>query len=414
MKKGWTDDKIVKSGIVAACVIIGCSIFWMIASNLKGAFGVVKDFFGILAPILIGGVFAYLLSPIEKFLRVRLTALFSRKKEGSRRAASLARAASVTLSTLLLLACLYAVVAMIVPSLLSSLEALLSPEQLEIYYNTVDGWISTRFQGTPIETWFDTNFDGFMTFLVDTIRKIDFGALFSGLTGSVYSVISALADFLIGLVATVYLLIYREHLCAQTKKFCVAVFKPKTADRLFSLARRTNKIFGHYVMGTVIDMLFVMIVTYVAMLIMKMPYAPLISVIIGVTNIIPFFGPFLGWIPSALLLLVDNPWNALYFSIFILVLQQVEGNIIHNRIMGDRLGLSDLWVLFAILLFGGVFGFAGLLLGVPVFAVIYELISDALNRRLEKRRYPTVTDDYFAIQSVSDLAPTEPESESEE
>lgn len=401
--KRFTNDKIVKCGIVAACVIISCSVFWMIASNLKGAFGVITDVFGILAPILIGGIFAYLMGPIEKFLRLRFTVWLSKTKWKSSRVRSLSRAFSVTLSTLLLLACLYAIVAMIVPSIISSMEELLQPERLESYYNTVDGWISTRFQGTDLGQWFNKNFDGFMQFVIDAIQKIDFGALFSGLTSSVYSVVMALMDFFIGLVAAVYLLIYREQLCAQSKKFCVAIFKPKTADRLFSLARRTNNIFGHYVMGTIIDMLFVMIVTYIAMLIMGMPYAPLISVIIGVTNVIPFFGPFLGWIPSALLLLVDNPWNALYFSIFILILQQIEGNIIHNRIMGDRLGLSDLWVLFAILFFGGIFGFSGLLLGVPVFAVIYELISDAVNRRLEKRRYPTLTEEYLKIRSVKDL-----------
>ena len=131
--------------------------------------------------------------------------------------------------------------------------------------------------------------------------------------------------------------------------------------------------------------------------------APLIAVLVGVTNIIPFFGPFLGAVPSALLLLIEKPIDALYFIIFILVLQMIDGNIIENRILGEKLGISDLWVLVAILVFGGVFGFGGMLLGVPIFAVIYTLIADNVNERLRRKRYPTETDLYYSLQCVEEL-----------
>lgn len=412
--KRFRDDKIVKCGVVAACVIIVCALFWLIVSNLKGVYEAILGLLGILSPILIGAFFAYLMNPVEKYLRALFLRTLGRTKLKPKRVRSLSRLFSIVLSTLLLLLCIYAIIAMIVPSIISSLEDLLQPERLELYYKTVDEWITNTFKGSELEKWFDTDVDSFLQIVVDTLKKIDLGALFSGLTSSVYSVISGVADFLIGIVAAVYILIYKESLCAQSKKLCVALFKPRVADGFFRLARRTNTVFGHYVLGTIIDMLFVMIVTYIAMLLMGMPYAPLISVIIGVTNIIPFFGPFLGWIPSALLLLVDNPLNALYFSIFILVLQQIEGNIISNRILGGRLGISDLWVLVAILLFGGIFGFAGMLLGVPVFALIYMLISDAVNRRLEKRHYPTLTEEYEKIKRVSDLPPVQPSEQSAE
>ena len=139
---------------------------------------------------------------------------------------------------------------------------------------------------------------------------------------------------------------------------------------------------------------------------MGMPFAPLIAVIVGVTNIIPFFGPFLGAIPSALLLLIERPIDALYFILFILVLQMIDGNIIENRILGEKLGISDLWVLVAILLFGGIFGFGGMLLGVPIFAVIYTLIVDAVNGRLRRKRYPIETELYYSLQCVEELPVT--------
>ena len=210
-------------------------------------------------------------------------------------------------------------------------------------------------------------------------------------------------NMLVGIVAAVYLLLYEKKLCAQAKKLTVAVFNTKHADRLFEIARRTNRIFSGYVIGKIIDAILVGVITYFALLIMRMPYAPLIAVLVGVTNIIPFFGPFLGAIPSALLLLIEKPIDALYFIIFILVLQMIDGNIIENRILGEKLGISDLWVLVAILVFGGIFGFGGMLLGVPIFAVIYTLITDGVNERLRRKRYPTETDLYYTLQCVEEL-----------
>ena len=231
----------------------------------------------------------------------------------------------------------------------------------------------------------------------------------TSLTSSVYSVVMVIFNILLGIVAAVYILIFKEELCAQAKKVTVAVFSRQHADRLLELARRTNSIFGGYVMGKIIDAVLVGVITYFGVLFMGMPYAALIGTIVGVTNIIPFFGPFLGAVPSALLLMIDKPVNALYFCIFILILQQVDGNIIENRILGEKLGISDFWVLVAILVFGGIFGFAGMLLGVPVFAVLYTVIGDRVNKRLARKRHPLQTSLYYTIRTVDDLPPvTEP------
>ena len=221
------------------------------------------------------------------------------------------------------------------------------------------------------------------------------------------SVVVGIFNAIIGIVAAVYILVYKKKLCSQAKKTTVALFNTSHANRIFEISRRTNRIFGNYVIGKLLDALLVGVITYIVMLILGMPYAPLISVIIAVTNIIPFFGPFLGAIPSTLLLLLDKPINAVYFVIFVFVLQMVDGYIIENRILGEKLGISDFWVLTSILAFGGIFGFGGMLLGVPIFAVLYSLISDAIDRRLAKKRYPLPTDIYYTLQCVEDL-PVDP------
>ena len=207
----------------------------------------------------------------------------------------------------------------------------------------------------------------------------------------------------IGSVCGVYILVYKGELCAQAKKLTIAIYREEKANRIFEIARRTNRIFSGFVIGKLIDAIFVGIVTYFALLIMGMPFAPLIATMVGVTNIIPFFGPFIGGIPSAILLLIENPINALYFGIFIVVLQMVDGYIVENRILGEKLGISDFWVLIAILISGGIFGFMGMLLGVPVFAVFYTIIADIVNKRLYKKRLPTDTEIYGTIRSVTDL-----------
>lgn len=397
------DRKYLKWGLTAFFVFVACALFWIIFSNLRGFYQMILDFIDIISPILYGCLFAYLMNPVMRFVQKYLDKWLTKTKLKEQKALKISRVISIIVSVLILLLCVYALIAMIVPSTINSINDLLQQERLENYYNTISTWLSDTFGGTQLESWLNQNFDNLYQVLIDYVKKIDLTALLSGLTSSVYSLVLGIFDFFIGIIAAVYILIYKQKLRAQAKKITVALFRPERADRLFEVARRTDRIFGGYFIGKIIDTIFVTIITYIGMLIMGMPYAPLISVIIGVTNIIPFFGPFLGWIPSALLLLVDDPLNALYFSIFILVLQQIEGNIISNRIIGEQLGISDLWVLVSILLFGGIFGFAGMLLGVPVFAVLYTLINDAINNRLKKKRYPLDTALYTDLCSVDEL-----------
>ncbi len=398
------NERYVKWGLTAFLVIVAGGLFWMVFSNLRGFYNLILEFIDIISALLYGCFFAYLMNPVMvRSQRVLDKLLAKNKKLTEKRAKSISKIASIVIAVLVLLLALYAIVALIVPNLISSLEELLQKDRLETYYKTVSDWLDGIITNTPFEQWINKNVDSLLDWVLKTLNSIDIAAFVASLTSSVYSVVAGVFNILLGIVAAVYILVFKVQLKSQAKKLTVAIFSPRHANRLFEIARRTDRIFGGYVIGKIIDAIFVGVVTYIAMLIMHLPYAPLISTIVGVTNVIPFFGPIIGLVPSALLLLIDDPLNALYFTIFTLILQQIDGNIVENRILGERLGISDWWVLVAILVFGGVFGFGGMMLGVPIFAVLYTLIADGVNKRLQKKHYPTSTDAYYSIRTTDDL-----------
>lgn len=397
------NQKYFKWGLTAFLVIVAAIVFWVIFSNLTGFYDLFLEFTNIISPVIYGCLFAYLMNPIMEYIRKWTNRLLQKTKLSEEKREKISLITGLVVSILVFLAAVYAVIALIVPNLISSLEELLQKEKLESYYTTVEKWFTGILSGTSVKEWFLENIDNVLQFVMDKLKSIDIASIVSGLTSSVYSVIMGVFNALIGIIAAIYILIYKKQLCSQAKKIVVSIFTSQHANRLFEIARRTNRIFGGYVIGKIIDAILVGVITYIAMVIMRMPYAPLIATIVGITNIIPFFGPFLGAIPSALLLLIERPINALYFVIFIIVLQMIDGNIIENRILGEKLGISDFWVLVSILLFGGIFGFGGMLLGVPIFAVLYTLITDGVNNRLKRKRYPTDSDLYYTLKNVEDL-----------
>lgn len=406
------NEKYFKWGLTAFLVFVACSLFWIIFSNLSGFYDLIKQFLHIISSILYGFLFAYLMNPVMEFVRKHTDKMLSKRKKpvSDKFRERFSLTVGIVAAAIVFIAAVYALIVLIVPSIVDSLKELLSQEKLESYYAAIADWIDRTFSDTEIEKFLNDNLDELRDTLMQKIKGIDFNSLFSdfgsfltGLTSSVYSVVMGVFNILLGMVAAVYILIYKRQLCAHSKKIVVALCRPDHANRLFEIARRTNRIFGGYVIGKILDAIIVGVLTYIGMLILKLPYAPLISVIVGVTNVIPFFGPLIGMIPSALLLLIDNPINSLKFVIFILILQQIDGNIIENRILGEKLGISDFWVLVAIMVFGGVFGVPGMLLGVPIFTVLYTLVADWINKRLRKKRYPVDSNLFYTLQCVEDL-----------
>jgi len=198
----------------------------------------------------------------------------------------------------------------------------------------------------------------------------------------------------VGLITAFYLLMDKERFSAQTKKVCYALFSPETCYSLIYWTRKAGRIFAGFINGKILDSLIIGVLCYLLMLLLKLEYAVLISVIVGVTNIIPFFGPFIGAIPSILILLVVNPFSALTFAILILILQQIDGNIIGPLILGDYVGISSLWIMISIVIGGGLFGFTGMLLSVPVFALAYAYVRALIESRLRKRGLPVPSSEY--------------------
>ena len=405
-------SKYFKWGITAVCVLTAAVLFWLIFSNLGGFYDVILEFFGIISSLLYGCVFAYLMNPILELSERLYGRLLRKLKWKERTKHTIIRTAGVTTTVIVFLGVIAALMALIVPSIANSATELLRPERIQSYYNTVETWVHNVFSDSAVEKWIDANLAEIISIVTDFIKNLNVKDILLGAFSSVYGALSTVFNMAIGVIAGVYILVYKKELRSQAKKLTIAVCKEEKANRIFEIAGRTNRIFSGFVIGKLIDAIFVGVVTYFALLIMGMPFAPLIATLVGVTNIIPFFGPFIGAIPSALLLLIENPVDAVYFGIFILILQMIDGNIIENRILGEKLGISDFWVLVAILISGGIFGFIGMVVGVPIFAVIYTIIADVVNKRLQKKNLPTDTDLYGSVQCVTDLpnlSPTEDE-----
>ncbi len=408
------NSKYFKWGLTAFVVLMAAVVFWLVFSNVGRTYELILEFMGIISSLLYGCVFAYLMNPVLEFSVKVYTRLLRKAKWKEEQKNTVVRIAGITTTVIVFLTFVYALIALIGPSLYDSIAELVRPERLQEYYNTILKWVHDTFANTVVETWVEDNIAELMSFLTDFVRNLNIGELIWGAASAVYSGVSTVISMVIGVICGVYILIYKGELCSQIKKLTIAVCREEKANRVFEIARRANRIFSGFVIGKLIDAIFVGIVTYLALLIMGMPFAPLIATLVGVTNIIPFFGPFIGAIPSAILLLIENPIDAVYFGIFIVILQMVDGYIVENRILGEKLGISDFWVLVAILISGGIFGFVGMLVGVPIFAVIYTIIADIANNRLRKKHLPTDTDLYGTIDSVTDLPVSPPSSEIQE
>ena len=366
---------------------------------------------GALRPIFTGMVVAYLLTPIAKRLETLAARALARTRLTAGRAAKVSRAMGVVGSLLILVGLFAAFFSMLLPQLTRSLMGLTNA--IPDYFRDAEAQVLKWLEDDPqlrnfVETLLTKAYTGLTSLLnPQTINKV--WDVVSNVTTSVLSVVSFLVDFLLGLVAAVYILWSRRKFLAQAKKLATALFPPAVADRLFDVARRAHKTFSGYVVGTLTDALIVGVITYVAAQILRFPYAPIIATVVGCTNIIPILGPFLGAVPSAILILLVDPWKCLYFILFVIVLQQVDGNIIAPRIISGNTGLSGFWVLTAIAVAGSLFGLAGMVICVPVTAVLYSLVAEWVSRRLSKKGMPTDTKTYETIQEMAELSPSDEE-----
>lgn len=368
-----------------------CLFLVVIVQKFSAISGVLASFANVIAPVTWGIVIAYIVNPLMKFFERVFGKCFEKKKPRRK----LVRSLSVAFGLLTLLAVLFAIVAVLLPQVVESVIGL--ARNFNSYLNNFESWIYKFVEDYPdIYSFVQTQFDNLQPKLTDFINSIvpKLGEWAIKLKDGAIGFIGGLGDFVIGFIVAIYLLFSKEKFIAQMRKFVAAVLPEGGKNAVYSIAARTNKMLGGFISGKLIDSTIIGILTFICMSIMKMDFVALISVVVGVTNIIPFFGPFIGAIPSALLLLVAAPRQVIPFVIFIFILQQFDGNILGPKILGDTTGLSPFWVMFAIFVGGGMFGFAGMILGVPIFAVIYSLVRDFVNYLLERRGLSTRTLDY--------------------
>jgi len=405
------DNPYVKWGITAFCVLLACIIAFLILSHLRDVFSAIDFVLSGLEPVLYGLAIGYLICPLMNFVERPLRSLLEKKTKNPKLSRKIARAGGIIFALGVAILVVYAVIAMILPELTSSVVKLVS--ELPENYDRVVGWISGVLADNPalanavsrvlnyIETW-----------LYNELLPNAQNYLLS-LTSSMFSILMGTFNMLIGLIVSVYVLVSKDVFLAQTKKIICALLPAQKANSLMDIGRYAHKTFGGFLSGKIIDSLIIGILCFIGMSILKLPYALLISVIVGVTNVIPFFGPYFGAIPSAFLILLVNPMQCLYFVIFIFALQQFDGNILGPHILGNATGLSGFWVVVSILGFGHLFGVVGMIIGVPTFAVFYTLVADAVQKRLERRGIEP-DQDFLNLYHVPDGTETESESTAEE
>ena len=388
--------------LAGALGIILCIVFFFFMFRFDQVMSGLRNVQDILMPFIYGAVIAYLLTPTCNFVETHLNSWGEGKVKNQEKFRRFSSGAGIIASLIFGICIIYLLLAMVLPQVFTSIRGIVEVlpgnvrqwslwiEQLladnEILSNYVEQFTSTAYKN--IETWLETK-------LLPNMQTI-----VTGVSAGLISAVVVVKNLLIGLIAAAYMMGNRRKFAAQAKKLVYSFFRVPVANDILDEVQFINRLFGGFINGKLLDSLIMGVLCFVIMNLLNMPYSMLISVIVGVTNVIPFFGPFIGAAPSALIVLTVSPVKCIYFLILILVLQQFDGNILGPKILGNTTGLSSFWVLFSILLFGGMFGFVGMIIGVPTFAVIYDLIKKLSNTLLKKKNLSTDTGQYEELVSV--------------
>lgn len=371
-----------------AVLVIAINVL-LIVAILK--FSAIMSFLGILTtvmmPIIWGLVIAFLMNPIM----VNFEKLFSNKFKSTSGKKKLVRALSVTVSAVIFLGIVVGLIAIVVPEVVKSVKSLF--ENMGDLRENLQGWVSKTFKNYPsLVNTANEKIDSFTKDASVIFEKME--PVLEELVSGAWGFVTFVKDFLLGFIVSLYMLCNKETLLAQIKKTIVSITKKSTCAKIMGVASQANKVFSGFIIGKIIDSIIIGLLCFIGLTLMNMPYNIMIAVIVGVTNIIPFFGPIIGAVPSTLLMLIVDPKKAILLFIFILILQQFDGNILGPKILGDSTGLPGFWVLVSLIVSGGLFGFAGMVLAVPVFALIYSFSRSYVENKLRKKKLPVTTDYY--------------------
>ena len=388
------DEKYFKIAVTGVAILLIGMVCFFLFYRIRGFGAFFHDLIGILEPFIYGFVIAYVLRPTCRWWEKELRKLLVRAHV--KHAQGIASALAITFCELLTLTIVTALFMLVIPQVITSILSLVSvlPDQLD----NSNKWLHDMLEKYPTmqQSW-----DGLYAELSTRLRewlKTDLTpmlqTIINGLSNQVVNIVGFLKNAFLGLIVSIYLLAGRKRFLAQGRLILYGVFKEKWARLIEDEIIYADKMFSGFLMGKLVDSLIIGVICFIGTYMMGIKSALLVSVVVGVTNIIPFFGPYIGAVPSTLWLLLENPLHAFYFLIFVIVLQQIDGNIIGPKILGDSIGLGSFWILFSILVFGSLFGIIGMICAVPVFAIVYRLVKRWCEKRLIQKGKNPKTENY--------------------
>ena len=367
-----------------------------------------------MSPVIIGAILAYLMNPLMVFFENGLKRVLLKHAKRITKVKKFCRVVSLTLTILIFASIITVISYMLIPELTNTIMGSgegedatpglvqILPEQAE----NLRDWIEKTISGDSKPALFARKIvESATTYLEDLVNNKMFNYtsdILGYVASGVWSVFGIVYDIVIGIFFSIYMLLAKDTFGAHAKKITFAIFKRRRANAIIRITKKCHYKFTGAITGKIVDSVIIGVICFVGMLIMNMPYRVLISVIVAVTNVIPFFGPYIGGVPSLFLLLCVDPWQALYFLIFIVILQQFDCNYLTPRIVGDSIGLSAFWVLFACVVFGALFGLPGMLLGVPSMACIYMIIKEIVEYKLKRKGLDPDTQYYMSVDNVDE------------
>lgn len=405
----------IQIGLTIFFTVIALMIVYFLFFRLDSIKAGLASLNKILRPIFFGFIFSYLMTPLLNFLeRSFFIPLFDKVSFLSKdqKKEKYIRGLSVLFTFFIVLLLIYLFFASLIPQVYGSIQSIIG--NYNTYTQNLITWFQSILDNNPklnslistlILNYSDEADDYLNSAVLPAIKQFllpNLNDIIVNLSSSILKVVLLLYNFVIGLIISLYVLSGKEKFVSGGTQIVYAIFENSTANKITEAVRFTHKTFIGFLSGKVLDSAIIGVICYVCALFMKLPYPVLIGVIVGVTNIIPFFGPFFGAVPSAIIILMVDPKKTLYFIILILILQQIDGNFIGPKILSGSTGLNSFWIIFAITLFGGLFGVIGMVIGVPITAVLFTGIKNIINAKLKNRNYPTEIDKYYDIARIDE------------
>lgn len=391
-------NKYIAWGVTIFSVIFAAILVFFIIYRWDTIFSFVGTILTIMMPVVYGVVIAYLMNPLVKFFDVNVYRKLFKKDIDDKN--KITRVLALITSTLLFIGIIVLIVTMLLPEIVKSLSMFIN--NANTYLVNSKDYLIKLFGDGSISDLINKNYDNIANIFNKWINDGFIQNFIISVKDGIFVTIKFLYNLIVGFIISIYVLFDKEKFKAQIKKVLYSFLDISLVNNILENVRYTDKIFGNFFSAKLIDSLIVGILCFIGCLIIDVPYSLVISVIVGVTNIIPYFGPFIGAVPSALLILLVTPNKCITFLIFVFILQQFDGNVLGPKIMGSKTGLSSFWVLFSLLIFGGLFGVVGMLVGVPLFSIIYSVIDKIIKDRLNKKQLPVESIYYENINYINE------------